>query len=64
MTLIRVYCDCGEPFDCYVDFGSIIPVALCPKCKRQYIGHDTIKHQMLKPVILGTDDEPTCKDDS
>jgi hypothetical protein len=64
MTLIRVYCDCGKSFDCYIDFAATVPVAICPHCKKHYVGHDEIKHQMLKPVVLFTDDEPTCKDDT
>lgn len=64
MTLIRVYCDCGKSFDCYIDFTATVPVATCPNCKKNYVGHDEIKHQMIKPIVLFTDDEPTCKDDT
>jgi len=60
MRLVRVYCSCGKHFDVYVDFTMTVPVATCPRCGKNYIGNDEIKHQMIKPVVLFTDDEPTC----
>lgn len=62
MTLVRVYCSCGRHFDVYIDFTMTAPLATCPHCGKTYIGNYEIKHQMLKPVVLFTDDEPTCKD--
>jgi hypothetical protein len=62
MTLIRVYCDCGEPFEVYIDLSMTIPVAICPRCSKAYVGTEEIKHQMLKPVVFDTDDEPTISD--
>jgi len=64
MIKVKVYCSCGQAFTCYVDFTALAPTAQCPDCGKYYIGTDEIKHQMLKPVVLGTDDTPTISNDT